>query len=139
MSLKTYKLLRMTYYDISEFFGLKPDDRRNVWLKKGLAYTKYTAIIKRRSDKWNLEWKAPLSLRRPVIVNICIINASIEEPKCLCYPDWRRSQIFRNSLGRNYPWLNIYICSTLSKRKKKQQTFERKKTHTSINHDPKTK
>ena len=60
MPLKIHKLLRMTYNDISEFFGivelcLAPDDRRNVWLKKkGFAFLKYTAIIK-RSDKWNLE------------------------------------------------------------------------------------
>ena len=39
---------------------LAPDDRRNVWLKKkGVISPKYTALIKRRSDKWNLEWPAP--------------------------------------------------------------------------------
>ena len=74
---------------------LAPDDRRNDWLKKrvshpwrppkwlvkekGVASLKYTANIKRRSDKWNLEWPSLLSLGHLVIVNIRIINVSTVE------------------------------------------------------------
>ena len=84
---------------------LAPDDRRNV--EKGVSSTKYAAQIKRISNKWNLEWPASLSLSlslgRPVILNILIINTTIVEPKCLCSQDWRRLQIFRNSFGKSYP------------------------------------
>ena len=76
-----------------------------------------------------------LSIGRPVIVNIRIINAST--PKCLCCPDWRYSEIFRNSYGKNYPWLNIYILSPLTK--SKNEHLKERKTHTSVNHAPENK
>ena len=68
-----------------------------------------------------------LSLMCLVIVNICIINASTVEPKCLCCPDWKHSQIFRNSFGKNYPWVNIYTCSPLTKSKNKHLKEREKK------------
>ena len=118
MPLKILHLLEMTYNDISQFWGLvlgawRPS--KCLVKEKGVASPKYTAIIKRRSDKWN-SWPAPLSfsLGRAVMVNIHIINASTGMPKCLCYLDWRCSKIFRNSFGKNYPWLNIYIRSPLT-------------------------
>ena len=75
-------------------------------LRKGVASPKYIAIIKRRSDKCNLEG-------RPVVVKIHIINTSSMYTKCFCSPDWRRSHIFRNSFEKNLPWLKIYIRSPL--------------------------
>ena len=118
MQLKIHKLLRMTYNGIKWILW-----SRAWWLskclvkEKGVTFPKYTTIIKRRSEKWNLEWPALLSLGCQVIVNIYIINASIVKTRCLCCLDWRCSQIFRNSFGKNYPRLNIYICSLLMKRK----------------------
>ena len=140
MPLKINKLLRMTYNDISHFFGFVPD---TWWLskclakEKGAVSPKYTTIIQRKSDKQNLEWSAPLSLGYSVIINIHVINASTVGPKYLRCPDWRHSQIFRNSFGKNHPWFNIYIHSPFTKSKK--CTFERKKMHTSVNHAPKNK
>ena len=54
MPLKIQKLLKITYNDISEFFGLVPDDSQVK--EKAVSYQKYAAIIRRRSDRWNLEW-----------------------------------------------------------------------------------
>ena len=93
MSLKIHKLLRMTYNNISEFFGLVPGawwPSKCLVKEKAVKSPKYTAIIKIKSDKWNLERPAFLFLRRPVIVNIRIINASTVELKGFCRPDWRR-------------------------------------------------
>ena len=135
--MKIHKLLRMTYNDISEFFGLVPGTwRPSKYLVKenGVAFPKYTANIKRRSDIWNLEWPVPLSLLslslslslgRPVLVNIRIIYASTVEPKCLCWPDWRHSKIFRNLFLKNYHWLNIHIRSPLTK--SRNEHFKNKK------------
>ena len=134
MLLENHKLLRMTYNDISEFFGLVPGawgPLKCLLKEKRVASPKYTAIIK-RSDEWNLKWPASLSFGRPVIIDIYIINAFTVEPKYLCCPDWKHSQSFRNSFGRNYLWLNIYICSTLTKNKNKHLK-ERKKKNMSIN------
>ena len=128
MLLKLYKLLKMTYNDISEFFSLVSGAWRPskcLINGNGVASPKYTAFIKRRSDKWNLEWPPP-SLERLVIVYIRIINTSTVEAKYLCCPDWKRSQIFRNSFGKKYPLLNIYIRSPLTK-SKNEHLKERKK------------
>ena len=77
----------MTYDDIIELLCLVSSawqPLKYLVKEKRMASRKYTAIIKRRSDKWNLQWPAPPpSLRRPVFVNMRIINASTEEPKCL--------------------------------------------------------
>ena len=110
--LKIHKLMRMTYNDISEFFGLVPgtwQQSKCLVKEKGVTSPKYTAIIKRRPDKWNLKWPAPLSLGCQVIVNICIIN---------CF--------------------HIYIHSPLTKSKNKHSK-ERKKMQTSVNHSLKNK
>ena len=85
---------------------LAPDDRRNVWLKKRESHP---LNIRSHQKIWQMEFKMTylslslslsLSLGCPVIVNIRIIHASIEEPKCLCCPDWWCSQIFWNSFGK---------------------------------------
>ena len=78
-----------------------------------------------------------LFLRRPVIVNIRIINASTVEPKCLCCPDCKCSHIFRNLFGKNYPRLNIYIRSQLTKSKNEHLKESKEKMPTSVNHEPK--
>ena len=65
MPLNIQELLRITYNDISEFFGLVSGTWRPskcLVKEKGVASPKYTAVIKRRSDKWNLEWALSLSL-----------------------------------------------------------------------------
>ena len=149
MPWKIYKLLRMTYNYISEFFGLVSGAWRPskcLVKEKGVASPNYTAIIKRRSDKWNFEWPAPLSLSLslslslgcPVIVNICIINASTVERKCLCCQEWRRSQIFRNLFGEII--LGSTFIFALSFRKVKTNIWKKsKKLNTSVNHAPKNK
>ena len=109
-----------------------PDDRRNVWLKKGSFIPEIYHNHQKNIWQWNLKWPASLSLSlslslgRPVIVNIRIINASTVEPKCFCCPDWRRSQIFRNSFGKNDHWLNTNIRSPLTKIEK-EHLKDRKK------------
>ena len=132
--------LRMTYNDIREFLGIMPDGHRNIWLKKGVASIKYHLKIWqmkfRMTSPFCLSVSVPLflslSLWRPVIVKICIIKASTVEPKCLCCSNWRCSQIFTNSFGKNCHWLNNFLRSSLTKSKKR--TFERKKKMlTSVN------
>ena len=117
--LKIHKLLRMTYNEICECCLVLGALRPSKWLvkEKGVASPKYTAITKRRSEEWNLERPAPLSLWRPVIVNIRIINASTLEQKYLGCRDLSCTEIFRNSLREKYPWLNIYIYLPLTKSK----------------------
>ena len=48
-----------------------------------------------------------LSLERPVIVNIRIVNASTVEPKCFCCPNWRQSG--QLVIGNDYS--NLIIIS----------------------------
>ena len=80
---------------------LAPDDSRNVWLNKRESHPKIYRCHQKKI--WQMEFRMTnppslyLSLVRPVIVNICIINASTVEPKCRYSPDRRRSQTFRNS------------------------------------------
>ena len=111
---------------------LVPDDRRNVWLNKRESHPQNIPQSSKRDDKWNWECPAPMfvylaiCLGRPVIENIRKMKASTEESNCLCSPDWRRSQIFRNEYRKDYPWLNIYIFSPFTK-SKNEHLKERKK------------
>ena len=76
-----------------------------------------------------------LSLGRPVIVNIRKINAFTEESKCLCGPDWRCSQILEIYLEK----IITDSTSTFVPRLRKVKTNRKKKTYTSVNHEPKNK
>ena len=91
-----------------------------VWLKKKESHSKI--YCNHQKKVWQIEFRMTcpslslsFSLGYLVIVKIYMINTSTVEPKCLCCSDWKHSQIFRNSFGKIYPWLNIYICSSLTK------------------------
>ena len=90
---------------------LAPDDR--LVKEKGVASPKYTKIIKGRSNKWNLEWSAPLSLSHThTHGNLVIVKLTL--------PQWSQNvsvvQIrdFSKCIWKNYSWL---IRSPLSKSK----------------------
>ena len=62
------------------------------------------------------------------------------EPKCLCCPDWRRSEIFRNSFGKTFldstsiftPCLQKVKMNIWKKKKEKKKQKNKKKKQQAI-------
>ena len=143
MPSKIHKLLRMTYNDINEFFGLVPGAwRPSKCLVKKRESNPQNIPQSSKEDLANgiLNDQPRLSLSlslfgRPVIVNIRIINAFTVEPKCLCCPDRRLPHIFiRKKLSSTQHLYSLPVYEN----KKENLKGRKKKTHT-VNHAPKNK